>query len=192
MCAASKVARITLLGKEEKIRSAAANSDANLNGVEIVEPRRSPNFADYVKQFHQRRRSKGVTLEEAERILHDPLYFGGMMVSVGDADGSVAGAVNSTASVVRAALQCVGVKEGFRTVSSFFLMTVPDRQFGHEGNMVYSDCGVVIDPDVTQLAEIAIAAADSFKTMVGAEPKVAMLSLSTKGSAKHPIVEKVI
>ena len=191
-CVAAGVAKITLVGKESAIRDSASRNGLNLNGINVVEPRKSGKFAEYVKFFHQRRRSKGVTLEEAERILHDPLYFGNVMVSAGDADGSVAGAVNSTANVVRAALHCVGVKEGFRTVSSFFLMVVPNRDFGHHGTMVYADCGVVIEPDVTQLAEIAIASADSFRTMVGAEPHVAMLSLSTKGSASHPSVDKVV
>lgn len=191
-CATDNIAKITLIGKEDKIRESASRNSLNLNGVNLVEPRKSAEFAEYVKFFHQRRRAKGVTLEEAERTLHDSLYFGGVMVSADGADGSVAGAVNSTASVVRAALQCVGVKEGFRTVSSFFLMVVPNTDFGHDGTMVYADCGVVIEPDVTQLAEIAIASADSFRTMVGVEPRVAMLSLSSKGSASHPSVEKVV
>ena len=192
ICVREKIAEIVLLGREENIKRVAGDGGFNLNGIEILNHRESHDFADVVRLYHQLRRSKGVTLEEAERIVRDPLYYGALMVNLGTADGSVAGAVNSTAAVVRAALHCVGVREGFKTASSFFLMVVPDKNFGYEGTMVYADCGVVIDPDVTQLAEIAMASADSFKAMVGMEPRVAMLALSTKGSAKHPIVEKVI
>ncbi len=191
-CAQEGVARITVLGREEVIRRLAEENGANLNGVDIVNHRKSDDFAKFAMLYHELRRAKGVTLEEAEQIVSDPLFFGALMVRNGDADGSVAGADNSTASVVRAALHCVGVKPGFRTVSSFFLMVVPNQEFGHDGSMVYSDCGVVIDPDVQQLSEIAITSAESFRTLVGAEPRVAMLSFSTKGSASHALAEKVI
>lgn len=192
ICAELKIAEICLLGREDVIKRIASENNFNLNGVKIFNHRESEEFGDAVRLYHTLRKAKGVTLEEAERIVRDPLYFGGLMVNLGTADGSVAGAVNSTSDVVRAALHCVGVREGFSTVSSFFLMVVPDKKFGYEGAMLYADCGVVIDPTVTQLAEIAIASADSFKTMTGVEPRVAMLSLSTKGSAQHAIVEKVI
>lgn len=192
ICAAEKLARITLLGRDDVIREAASKGGFNLNGVDILDHRKSREFEELARHYHQLRRSKGVTLEEAEKVVRDPVYFGALMVGLGMADGSVAGAVNSTASVVRAALQCVGVREGFKTVSSFFLMVVPDKKFGYDGTMVYADCGVVIDPDVTQLAEIAMASADSFKALTGQTPRVAMLSLSTKGSAQHPSVEKVV
>ncbi len=192
ICAAEKIANVTLLGREDVIKKLAADGGFNLNGVDILNHRTSRDIANAARLYHQLRHAKGVTLEEAERVVKDPLYFGALMVNLEMADGSVAGASNSTADVVRSALQCVGVRKGFSTVSSFFLMVVPDKKFGHEGAMVYADCGVVIDPTVTQLAEIAMASADSFKTLVGAEPRVAMLSLSTKGSASHAIVEKVI
>jgi phosphate acetyltransferase len=122
----------------------------------------------------------------------DPLYFGNLLVKLGKADGSVAGATNTTAHTVAAALRCVGVREGFKIVSSFFLMVVPDKNFGANGAMIYSDCGVVIDPNATELAEIAIASADSCRALLGVEPNVAMLSFSTKGSAKHPFIDKII
>lgn len=190
--AQERIAKVTLLGEEDKIRTMANDEGLNLNGVDILDYRKSKDFAKYSMQYHAMRRAKGVTLEEAEQTLKDSLFFGAMMVSAGAADGSVGGAVNSTANVVRAALQCVGPKPGFRTVSSFFLMVVPKREFGEQGVMVYSDCGVVIEPDSQQLAEIAISSAASFRALVGAEPRVALLSFSTKGSAKHPLAEKVI
>lgn len=192
ICSAEKIAQITILGNEEKIRSLAAEAGANLNGVELLDHRRSSDFGKLATLYHQMRRSKGVTLEEAEQTVKDPLYFGNLMVREGKADGSVAGATNTTAHTVAAALRCIGVRKGFSTVSSFFLMVVPNTMFGAKGAMIYADCGVVIDPDVNELAEIAIASADSCRALLDVEPRVAMLSFSTKGSAKHQIVEKVI
>jgi phosphate acetyltransferase len=192
ICAAEKIARITLLGREEVIRERAREAGVNLNGVRILNHRQSEDFEKMARLYHELRRAKGVTLEEAEQVVKDPVFYGDLMVHLDKADGSVAGAINSTAHIVRAALHCVGVKAGFKTVSSFFLMVVPDKQFGYEGTMVYADCGVVIDPTVPQLAEIAIASADSFRALVGVEPRVAMLSFSTKGSAKHARADKVI
>jgi phosphate acetyltransferase len=191
-CAAEGIAKITLLGNEEKIRALAAEAGANLNGVTMIDHRRSSDFGKYATLYHQLRRSKGITLEEAEQTVKDPLYFGNLMVREGKADGSVAGATNTTAHTVAAALRCIGVRPGFRTVSSFFLMVVPDKNFGAKGAMIYSDCGVVIDPDVNELAEIAMASADSCRALLEVEPRVAMLSFSTKGSAKHALIDKVV
>lgn len=192
ICARDRVAKITLLGGEEKIRAFAEESGANLNGVDIVDHRKSKDFGKMAMLYHELRRAKGVTLEEAEQTVKDPLYFGNLLVREGRADGSVAGATNTTAHTVAAALRCIGVRQGFKIVSSFFLMVVPDRKFGANGAMIYSDCGVVIDPDVNELAEIAIASADSCLALLQVKPKVAMLSFSTKGSAKHKLVDKVI
>lgn len=191
-CARDKVAKITLLGDEEKVRQTARLSDINLNGVEILDYRKSSEFGKMATFYHELRRAKGVTLEEAEQTIKDPLYFGNLMVKLGKADGSVAGATNTTAHTVAAALRCVGVREGFRIVSSFFLMVVPNRNFGYEGAMIYADCGVVIDPNAAELAEIAAASADSCRALLGVEPKVAMLSFSTKGSAKHQLIDKIV
>jgi phosphate acetyltransferase len=192
ICAAERIAKITLLGNEEKIRSLASETGSNLNGVEIIDHRKSSDFGKLATLYHQMRRAKGVTLEEAEQTVKDPLYFGNLLVREGKADGSVAGATNTTAHTVAAALRCIGVKAGFKTVSSFFLMVVPDKKFGSNGAMIYADCGVVIDPDVSELAEIAMASADSCRALLQVEPRVAMLSFSTKGSAKHQLIDKVV
>lgn len=192
ICAEQGIAKITLLGRDEIIRQLAKDAGANLNGVEIIDHRRSNDFEKMARLYYELRRAKGITLEESEQVVKDSLFYGNLLVRSGKADGSVAGAVNSTSNVVRAALHCVGVRAGFNTVSSFFLMVVPDKQFGHNGAMIYADCGVVIDPTVAELAEIAIASADSFRALVGVEPRVAMLSFSTKGSAKHKLIDKVV
>lgn len=190
-CTREKIARITLIGDEEKIRAAAVAAGANLNGVEIIDHRKSADFGKMATLYHELRRAKGITLEEAEQTVKDTLYFGNLLVRLGKADGSVAGATNTTAHTVAAALRCIGVREGFKTVSSFFLMTVPDKKIGSKGSMIYADCGVVIDPDAGELAEIAIASADSCRALLQVDPRVAMLSFSTKGSAKHKSIDKI-
>ena len=187
-----RLARITVLGSEEKVRDAARQAGADLGGVNLIDHVHAGDFDKMVSLLYEGRRAKGMTIDEARTALRDPLYYGNLMVRAGRADGSVAGATNTTSHTVRAALHCIGVRPGFKLVSSFFLMALRDQSIGHNGAMIYADCGVVIEPSAAELAEIAIASADSCRALLGAEPHVAMLSFSTKGSARHKLIDKVV
>jgi len=160
-------------------------------GVEVIDPLTDGRRSELAAHLHERRKHKGLTMDEALETVSDPLYFASRLVATGSADGSIGGAVRTTADTVRAALHCIGVAPGLRTVSSAFVMVHPDATWGDQGVMVFADCAVMPDPDVVQLAEIAVSAADTFRSIVGGEPRVALLSFSTNGSAKHPLVEKV-
>lgn len=180
------IAEVITIGNEEKIKSDAANLGVDLKGVKIVDPQTSDLTEGFAEIFYNSRKHKGITLEDAKEIMKKDLFFGAMMVREGKADGSVAGSTASTGDVLKAAFQCVGMSEGISIVSSLFLMIFPDKTYS------YADCAVVPNPDAAQLADIAISSADNHKKLTGEDPNVAMLSFSTKGSAKHEDVDKVI
>jgi phosphate acetyltransferase len=192
MCIAGRLAQITLIGRDEGIRDKAAQLGVTLTGVSIIDHRRSAEVEIYAARYHEARRAKGVTLDEAHEQMKDPLYFGNMMVREGRADGSVSGATHTTGHTVSSALRCIGPKPGLKVVSSFFLMTVSQSTMGESGAFIFADCAVIINPSADELAEIAIAAGDSARALFGVEPRVAMLSFSTKGSARSPLADKVI
>lgn len=182
-------AKNVLLGDPEKINALAEKEGVDIKGIEIIDP--SVGNEEFAELFAQLRKSKGVTIEQAREIVKDPLYYGVMMVKTGAVDGMVAGAVNSSANVIRPSLQVLKTAPGTKLVSAFFVMNVPDCEYGEGGTFVFGDCGLNQDPTAEELSEIALSSAASFKTLVGAEPKVAMLSYSTYGSAKHQLVDKV-
>ena len=183
------LAKLTLLGNPEKVREAA--NGASLDGIEIIDPATSDKCAAYANMLYELRKAKGMTEEKAAELVKDPMYYGVMMVKAGDADGLVSGAIHSTGDMLRPALQIIKSKPGIKTVSSCFLMECPDKTYGDDGVMIFADCAVNIDPDAEALANIALGAADSARALAGIEPRVAMLSFSTKGSAKHDSVTKV-
>jgi len=185
------LAHVTLLGPAAKMRALAAERGWSLDRVEILDTAALPSVEEYAAELFELRKHKGLTLDAARTAIRDPLSYGAMMVRKGAVDAFVAGAVNSTSNVCRAGIQIVGLQEGIKTLSSFFVMNLPQPTFGQDGTLFYADCGVVPNPDAAQLADIAITTAESWRMLMGTEPTVAMLSFSTKGSAEHPDIDKV-
>ncbi len=185
------LADVVLVGNLDKINKKAESLGVNLEGVEIQDPDTSSKLNEYITAFYEIRKSKGMTMEKADKIVRDPLYFGTMMVKLNDADGMVSGAVHTTGDLLRPGLQIIKTAPGVSVVSSFFIMMVPGSQYGEEGMLLFSDCAVNPNPSADQLAAIAIATADTAKNLCKIDPRVAMLSFSTMGSADHEVVDKV-
>ena len=181
-----KILSVITLGNDDIIRSDAKRLNVDLTGVRIIDPLKSDKLSDFTNIFFNLRKHKGITIELARETVARDLFFGAMMVREKMADGSVAGSTASTGDVMRAGIQCVGMPEGISIVSSFFLMVFPDKVFS------FADCAVVPNPDTKQLADIAISTADNHRKLTDQEPYIAMLSFSTKGSAQHELIDKVV
>jgi len=186
------IARLILLGNPELIRQEAEKLGANISQAVLVDPKTDPRREQYAVMMTEIRKSKGLTMEDALHLLDDPLYFAPMMIKSGDADGELAGAINATGDVLRPAFQYIKTLPGVSVVSGCFLMFINDPNIGHDGILVFADCAVMPDPDERQLAEIAITTAQTGKAIIGLDPRVAMLRFSTKGSASHDLVDKVV
>jgi phosphate acetyltransferase len=184
------IAKIILVGKENEIKKLAG--DLDITKATIIDPESSPNFEKYANEFYELRKVKGMTPEKARDVIKDELYWGVMMVKMGDADGMVSGAIHSTADTLRPALQILKTAPGTKLVSAFFVMAVPDCEYGSNGTFIYADSGLVENPSADELSEIAIASAKTFKNLIQDDPIVAMLSYSTYGSAKSELTQKVV
>jgi len=188
-----KAAKLILIGDEAEIaKLATENNLTNIKDATIVNPATDPKMETYANLLYDIRKSKGMTPEQALSLAKDPLYLGCLMIKNGDADGELAGAQNTTGNVLRPAFQIIKTKPGISVVSGALLMFTPTKQYGEEGLLIFADCAVNPNPNAKELAEIAVSTADTARVIAGFEPKVAMLSFSTKGSAKHELVDKVV
>lgn len=185
-------ANIVLLGNKDEILTQAKENEWDLSLATIINPVESEKYEEYVNAFYELRKAKGIDYDKAKELVKDNVYFGMMMVKQGDCDGLVSGAIHSTADTLRPALQILKTAPGTKLVSAFFLMVVPDCEFGENGTFVFGDCGLNAYPNEEELSEIAISSAKSFEMLTGKEPKVAMLSYSTYGSAKSEQIDKVV
>ncbi len=187
------IANIIMVGNEEKIRDGAGWLEVDLDDVTVIDPETTDKMETYINLLYETRKSKGMTIEKATEILHnDYLTFGIMMVKNNDADGMVAGACHSTADTLRPALQILKTAPGVKLVSAFFIVDTVMKDMGENGAFIFADCGLNQDPNAEELAAIADSSAKSFKSLIGPKPVIAMLSHSSKGSAKHPLVDKVV
>ena len=186
------IAKIILLGDETEIKEKAQELNVNIEGAIIVNPIKSEKYEEYVNLFFELRKNKGMTIEKAKEMIKDEMYFGTMMLKCGDADGLVSGAVHTTADLLRPGMQIVKTSPGTKIVSSFFIMDVPNRIYGENGILFFADSAVNPNPTSEELACIAISTADNAKALAGLNPKVALLSFSSMGSAKHELVDKIV
>ena len=188
-----KIADIIMIGDEEKIMDGAGWLEVDLTGLKIINPQKTEKLDEYINVLYETRKAKGMTPEKAREILlSDYLTFGIVMVKNNDADGMVAGACHSTADTLRPALQILKTAPGVKLVSAFFVMDTVFKNLGENGTFIFADCGLNQDPTAEELAAIADTSSRSFKALVGPKPVIAMLSHSTKGSAKHALVDKLI
>ena len=188
-------AKIILLGNAEKIKALAKENSISIDGINVIDPETSDKTEEYINAFYDLRKEKGVTLESARELIKgNSRYFATMMVKLGDADGFVSGANHPTADTLKPALQVIKGKSGVNTISAFFVMCLPEKQFGDDGVYIYADCGMNSNPDFEQLSDIAISSAKSYNELVNEDgiPRIAMLSYSTKGSAHSELVDKVV
>ena len=185
-------ANIILIGNKDDANKLAKENNIDISGIEIIDPEKSEKSEEYANAFYELRKAKGITLEDARKIVKDNMYFGTMMVKQGDADGLVSGACHSTANTLRPALQILKTAPGTKLVSAFFLMVVPNCEYGENGIFVFGDSGLVENPTAEDLSEIAISSSKSFHQLTGKESKVALLSYSTYGSAHSELTEKVV
>lgn len=187
----AQLAKVILIGKLETINHVAVEQGSDLTGIKKIDPETDINLQHYTDMFYELRKSKGISREDALKTILDSVYYGTMMVYAGDADGLVSGAQHSTADTIRPALQIIKTLPGISIVSSAFIMLVPDCDYGEQGMFIFADCAVNPNPNADQLAEIAISSAETARVLCNMEPRVAMLSFSTKGSAKHELVDNV-